>query len=142
MNVIELKVDVLKRHPIHERLNVVRTLDELESHGESILKYGRQCPIIFQYIDVDGKQVPHVVDGWSSVEMARHHKVETLPGIEIIDCSDEELPNLIVDVQTGFHRDPEEDYIRFEFFYELLSKGQGHRSDLEVELNIEDDDEE
>ncbi len=142
MKVIELKVKELKRHPIHERLNVVRTLDELEMHGESILKYGRQNPVIFQHIDVDGKPVPHVIDGWSTVQVALHNDIETLPGIEISKCSDEELPELIIEVQTGFHRDPEEDYIRFEYFFEILSKGQGHRSDFDVELNTWEDEEE
>lgn len=142
MKVIELKVKELKRHPIHERLNLVRTQKELEVHGESILKYGRQNPVIFQHIDVDGKPVPHVIDGWSTVQVALHNDIATLPGIEISKCSDEELPELVMDVQTGFHRDPEEDYIRFEYFYEILSKGQGHRSDLDNELNTEEDEEE
>lgn len=130
METIKLKVADLLRHPIHVRMNIVRTNDELVAHNESIIKHGRQKPIIVQFIEHKGVISPYVLDGWSTVQVALLNGIETLPGVEMSDCSAEDLPELVADIQTGFHRDPEEDYLRFEYFYERYSKGQGHRSDL------------
>lgn len=135
MNIEQLKVKTLKRHPVHEKLNLERTQEELATHGESIIKYGRQNPLIFQLIEVDGKMIPHVIDGWSSVQVALHNNIETLPGIAVSECSEDELPDLIIEIQSGFHRDPEEDYKRFEYLFQHYSRGKGFRSDLNDELN-------
>jgi hypothetical protein len=135
MKIIDLKVKDLKRHPIHEKLNLERTEKELESHAESILKHGRQNPLIYQSIELDGKQVPHIIDGWSTVQVALLKGIEKLPAIELAICTKEELPELIMEVQSSFHRDPAEDYKRFEFFFEIISNGRGHRSDLNNDKN-------
>lgn len=139
MKITELKVKDLNRHPIHEKLNLVRTEEELETHAESILKHGRQNPLIFQMIEVEGKKVPHIIDGWSTVQVAKLKGIETLPAIEISKCEDEELPELIMEVQSSFHRDPEEDYKRFEFFFQMISKGRGHRTDLKTKKDKENE---
>lgn len=139
MKIIELKAKDLRRHPIHEKLNLVRTEKELESHAESIVKHGRQNPIIYQMIDIDGELIPHVIDGWSTVQVALLKGIEELPAIEIAECNESELPELIVEVQSNFHRDPEEDYKRFEFFFQMLSNGRGHRSDLETNKTNENE---
>ena len=142
MKIVNLELKILRRHPIHERLNVERTNKELVQLGESILKYGRQNPLIFQYIEIGGVLIPHVVDGWSSAVAGMNQGIETLPGIEITKCDETELPELIMEVQSGFHRDPEEDYLRFEYFIENFGKGQGYRSDLDMDLNTWVDEEE
>jgi len=130
MKIRDINVKDLKRHPIHEKLNLERTKKELESHAESILKHGRQNPLIYQNLEVDGELIPHIIDGWSTVQVAILKGIEKLPAIELATCTKEELPELIMEVQSSFHRDPAEDYKRFEFFFETISNGRGHRSDL------------
>lgn len=144
MKVKEVNVAELQRHPLHEELNRERSIEELTAHAESIIKHGRQKPLVVKTEDVDGQQVPLVVDGWSSVLIARAKGIESLPATELAECADDELCDLVVDVQTNHHGDIREDYKRFAYYRKLLSKGQGFRADLyEQELNTwEDDDEE
>lgn len=143
MKIKEVKVAELQRHPLHEELNRERSIEELHAHAESIAKHGRQKPLLVKTEDVDGQQVTLVVDGWSSVLIARDRGIETLPAIELVACADDELCDLVVDVQTNHHGDIREDYKRFSFYRKLLSKGQGFRADLyEQELNTWEDEEE
>ena len=80
--------------------------------------------------------MPMVVAGWSSVLMSRQKGIELLPATELVECAEDELCDLVVDVQTNYHSDIWEDYKRFSYYRKLLSKGRGFRSDLfEEDLN-------
>lgn len=144
MKIRDVRVAELQRHPLHAELNCERTIEELTAHADSITKHGRQKPLLVKTEDVDGQQVPLVVDGWSSVRIALDKGIESLPATELAECSDDELRELVVDVQTNHHNDIHEDYKRFAYYRKLLSKGQGFRADLyDQQLNTwEDDDEE
>lgn len=143
MNVKEVKVDELQRHPLHLGMNRERTAEELSAHAESITKHGRQQPLVIKTEEKEGVKVPMVLDGWSSVLVARNNEIKTLPAVEISDCDPDALPNLMVELQTTHHNDPAEDYKRFEFFFGLVSNGKGHRSDLteKEELKSKEDEE-
>ena len=130
MKVKEVNVDDLQRHPLHLGMNRERTAEELCAHAESITKHGRQKPLVIKTEEREGVKVLLVLDGWSSVLVARANDINVLPAVEVKDCDPEDLPDLVADIQTNHHNDPEEDYQRFEFFYELYSKGKGYRSDL------------
>lgn len=144
MKIKQVRVAELQRHPLHAELNRERSIEELTTHAESIAKHGRQKPLLVKTEDVDGQQVPLVVDGWSSVLIARNNSIEALPTIELAECSGDELRDLVVNIQTNYHTDIREDYKRFAYYRKLFGKGRGFRSDLhEQEINeSEESDEE
>jgi hypothetical protein len=121
-------------------MNRERTTEELRAHAESITKHGRQKPLVVKTEELDGKPITMVLDGWSSVLVAISNNIDVLPAVEVIDCEPDDLPDLMAELQTTHHNDVEEDYKRFEFYFGLISKGKGHRSDLEEkQQEIEDD---
>lgn len=142
MEIHQLDPNVLRRHPLHEKLNVEHDLRELKEHKESIEKHGPQRPIIYQLIEIDGQEVPGVLDGWSTVLVARSLNITELWCIKARPCSQEDLPELVADIQSNFHRDPEEDYNRFEFFFNRYSNGKGYRTDIHNKTEKRKSDEE
>ena len=53
MQIKEVKVSELQRHPLHEELNRERTTDELRARAESITKHGRQKPLAIKMEEPD-----------------------------------------------------------------------------------------
>lgn len=129
MGIVLKKVSTLRRHPIHLETNIERTPEDLEAYGQSMDRHGKKVPVMYVDIEIEGEPVPHVVDGWSAVVVARENGFDELPCLLIDECSEEELPELVANLQTTHHNDPEEDYKRFKYFFKRYSRGQGFRSD-------------
>lgn len=139
MGIVLKEVSTLRRHPIHKQINIERTGDDLKDYGQSIERHGKKIPVMYVDIEVDGALVPHVVDGWSAVVLARLKGIKELPCLLIDKCSEDELPELVANLQSTYHRDPEEDYKRFKYFYRRYSRGRGYRSDLTESRNLNQD---
>lgn len=135
MQIVNLEVKNLGRHSVHEKLNVEKDISMLGSLEASTNEYGKVVPVLVVNVEDEGIQYPQVVDGWSSVLVARNSGQETLPCILIDGCPEDELPNLVASIHSNYHNDPEEDYKRFKYFYDRLVKGQGYRSDLNSSIN-------
>ena len=104
-----------------------------ESYYASIEKFGKVKPVVF--IEKDGEK--QVIDGWGYVEYAR------MKGIELISCyqmtnlaTDEDVARIMLELQFSDHSTVREEYKIYKGAFDLFSKGQGWRSDLDANLGV------
>lgn len=130
MKIELVKVNEAKQHPIHQKTNLDPGEKDLTSLRESIPN-GKLLPIVYIVILEGDVQQLYVVDGWSSVVVARELGLETLPGTELKVDDQEQLPFLLAELHSNYHSSVREDFKRFSYYEQLLSKGRGFRSDLQ-----------
>ena len=114
------------RHPLHAKAFLDPATKDFFNYHDSIVTFRKVMPVA--YIRVGDKKM--VIDGWSYVLYANAKGLKTVLATEVTTASDEETTRLMLELQHSHHNTAEEEFKMYTWAFELLSKGQGHRSDL------------
>lgn len=132
MIIENLNVKNLVQHPVHKDMfgDPTETEKNLSSLDEAFDRTKKLLPVLYVLVLEGDIEIFYVIDGWSSVVTYREKGIETIPCMKVDLDNPDELPYLLADLHTNYHNDPEEDYKKFSYFYNILSLGKGFRSDL------------
>ena len=114
------------RHPLHIKAFLDPETKDYFNYHDSIDNFRKIKPVV--YISVGNKKL--VIDGWSYVLYANAKRMKTVLATEVTTTDDEATTRLMLELQHSHHNTSREEFKMYSWAFEMLSKGQGHRSDL------------
>src|ERR1043165_2003059 len=119
-------------HPIREKFFVAP--DEKPEHERLAIEdaFSRMpypvIPVLYDWVEIDGKSLPGIIDGVLRVQKAIEYGIENIPAVRI--HVDEDNWQEAIVANQNYHQSAYEQGKIAAGIWEEISVGQGHRSDL------------